>query len=150
MGVRIDTLTREARNLPDLFKEGGGSAGTRVVTERLGELEAEIDTLRARTGELDDQIRGLTEAVGRVNTALELLDSFDELWDALVPEERLELLHLLIERIDIDEPAGKLQIAFHDLGAPFPAVEDDDDEDEDEDEEGDPDGDDEATEEGEA
>ena len=143
--LRIDTLTREARNLLDLFREGGGSAGTRVVTERLGELEAEIDTLRARTGELDDQIRGLTEAVGRVNTALELLDSFDELWEALVPEERLELLHLLIERIDIDEPAGKLQIAFHDLGAPFPAVEDDE-----EDEEGAPDGDDEAAEEGEA
>ena len=69
---------------------------------------------------------------------------------AAIRKERLELLHLLIERIDIDEPAGKLQIAFHDLGAPFPAVEDDDDEDEDEDEEGDPDGDDEATEEGEA
>ncbi len=120
--ARIDVLTREARDLLALFKHGEGGAGARVVSERLGELETEIDTLRTRTGELDDQIRGLSEAVGRVNTALDLLDSFDELWDALVPEERLELLRLLIERIDIDEPAGKLQIAFHDLAAPFPAL----------------------------
>ena len=120
--ARIDVLTREARDLLALFKHGEGGAGARVVSERLGELETEIDTLRTRTGELDDQIRGLSEAVGRVNTALDLLDSFDELWDALVPEERLELLRLLIDRIDIDEPAGKLQIAFHDLAAPFPAL----------------------------
>ncbi|MBZ0253629.1 MAG: recombinase family protein, partial [Candidatus Methylomirabilis sp.] len=120
--ARIDVLNREARDLLALFKHGEGGAGARVVSERLGELETEIDTLRIRTGELDDQIRGLSEAVGRVNTALDLLDSFDELWDALVPEERLELLRLLIERIDIDEPAGKLLIAFHDLAAPFPAL----------------------------
>jgi len=35
--LHIDPLTREARNLLDLFKEGGGAAGIRVVTERLGE-----------------------------------------------------------------------------------------------------------------
>jgi prefoldin subunit 5 len=120
---RIDTLNREARTLLQVIKESG-SKGSRTVTERLGELETEIDTLRQNAGRLDEQLRGLSESVGRVATAINLLDSFDDLWEALIPEERVDLLALLIDRIEVDEPAGKLELRLHDLAAPFPPLDD--------------------------
>lgn len=55
-------------------------------------------------------------------TAIDLLDSFDDLWEALIPEERVDLLALLIDRIEVDEPAGKLELRLHDLAAPFPPL----------------------------
>ena len=121
--TRIDTLNREARSLLNVIKKSGGK-GSRTITERLGELESEMDKFRQEAGRLDDQIRGLTESVGRVATAIELLDSFDDLWDVLIPEERVELLRLLIDHIDVDEPAGKLDLHLHDLAAPFPPIQD--------------------------
>ena len=117
---RIDALTREARDLLDLFKRGRDGTGAGIVSSRIGEIELELDAVRSRASELDDQMRGLTEAVSHVTTAIALLDGFDELWAALVPEERLEIMTLLIDRIDVDELAGQIQIAFHDLAAPFP------------------------------
>ena len=119
--TRIDTLNREARSLLDVIKKSGGK-GSRTITNRLGELEVEMDSLRQEAGRIDDQLRGLSENAGRVATAIDLLDSFDDLWDALIPEERVDLLHLLIDHIDVDEPRGKLEIHFHDLAAPFPEI----------------------------
>lgn len=119
---RLDALNQEARNLLELVKQTG-TGGSRTVADRLSELEAEIDTERREAGRLDEQLRGLSESAGRVATAVGLLESFDELWEALSPEERVDLLSLLIEHIDADEPAGKLELRLHDLAAPFPAIE---------------------------
>jgi len=91
---------------------------------RLGEIEAELDKLRVEANELDDRMRGLLEAVGRVSTTVGLLECFDELWDVLAPEERLDLVRLRVERIDVDLDAGKLDLHLHDLAAPFPPVPD--------------------------
>ena len=38
----------------------------------------------------------------------------------LAPEERVDLVRLLVERIDVDLDAGKLELHLHDLAAPFP------------------------------
>jgi hypothetical protein len=44
-----------------------------------------------------------------------LLDAFDEVWDALVPEERREVLHALIERVGVDPESGTLRVTFQGL-----------------------------------
>ena len=102
-----------------MFKlEKGGT----LLLARLGEIEAELDKLRVEANELDDRMRGLLEAVGRVSTTVGLLECFDELWDVLAPEERLDLVRLRVERIDVDLDEGKLDLHLHDLAAPFPPV----------------------------
>jgi len=93
-----------------------------ALPARLGEIEAELDGLRTQANELDDRMRGLIEAVGRVSTAVGLLESFDELWNVLAPEERVDLVRLLVERVDVDLDAGKLELHLHDLAAPFPPL----------------------------
>lgn len=118
---RIEKLTAEGKALVASIKQMGGKGGT-PLPARLGEIEAELDGLRAQANELDDRMRGLIEAVGRVSTAVGLLESFDELWAALAPEERVDLVRLLVARIDVDLDAGKLELHLHDLAAPFPPL----------------------------
>ena len=74
-----------------------GEAGkSSLVTARLAEVEAELAKHQAEVTELDDRMRGLIEAVGRVSTAVDLLDSFDEVWEAVTPEERKDLIEAII------------------------------------------------------
>jgi len=119
--LRTETLTAEGKALVASIKQMGGKGGTLLLT-RLGEIEAGLDKLRTQANELDERMPGLIEAVGRVSTAVGLLESFDELWDVLAPEERLDLVRLLVERIDVDLDEGKLELHLHDLAAPFPPL----------------------------
>ena len=47
-----------------------------------------------------------------------LLDTFDEVWEALVPEERREVLRALIARVGVDPESGTLRVTFHELTPP--------------------------------
>jgi len=40
----------------------------------------------------------------------ELLDAFDEVWEALVPAERREVLHALIDRVGFDPESSTLRV----------------------------------------
>jgi len=66
----------------------------------------------------------LSAAVGRVQSALDLLSNFSEVWEVLVPEERCDLVKLLIDRIDVDVPKGELKITLHDLADDLPEIPD--------------------------
>lgn len=46
-----------------------------------------------------------------------LLDGFDEVWEALVPEERHEVLHALIDKVGFEPESGELRVTFHELEA---------------------------------
>jgi site-specific DNA recombinase len=118
---KIDSLKRESRKLLQAIQNADGK-GLSILNERLGELEIELDAERLRANEIDDQLRGLTETAGRVAMSIELLDSFDELWEALTAEERYDLINLLIARIDVDDVNGKLDLHLHDLAQPFPLL----------------------------
>jgi hypothetical protein len=47
-----------------------------------------------------------------------LLDAFDEAWEALVPEERREVLRALIARVGVDPERGTLRVTFHEPAPP--------------------------------
>lgn len=117
--LQISALNKEGRELLDSVRAAGGQGST-IAAARLGEIELHLDELRTQAGEVSDQLRGLSAAVGRVNTALELIDHFDQLWTCLVPEERLDVTRLLVRRIDVDEPAGIVRMQLHDLADPLP------------------------------
>ncbi len=118
---RIDELGKEGQDLLTFVRESGGKAGA-TVSDRLTKLELALDEERLRAGELDNRLRGLSAAVGRVQSALNLLANFSEVWEVLVPEERCDLVKLLIERIDVDVPAGELKITLHDLADGMPEL----------------------------
>jgi site-specific DNA recombinase len=112
--TRIETLRAESKRLLGAFTAIGGTGG-HTLAQRLGEIEAETDHLRIQLGEVEDRLRALTGAERQVERVASLLEDFDTLWGALVPQEQREFLHLLVECIHVDLDAGGFRIEFHQL-----------------------------------
>ncbi len=117
--ARLAELNGEARRLLAAFSNG--NAGSKLMVERLGELEADMDRVRLELGEVEGRLRGVAGVRHEVERVAEFLDAFDGLWDALVPAERRELLHVLVHRVAVDTATGQLRIKLHDLKERSPA-----------------------------
>ena len=68
---------------------------------------------------LDAQLRGLRAAVEQVRETVSIIEVFDTVWDEFEARERQDLVHLIVKRVIVNEPEGKLDLEFHDLAAPF-------------------------------
>jgi hypothetical protein len=80
------------------------------------EIEQEMDRVRLRLGD---------SACKQGRIVADLLETFDDIWGALMVDERRELLHLLIKRVTVDIDAGDLRVVFRDLTADFDDAGDD-------------------------
>ena len=92
--------------------------------KRIGVIEAELEPVHARIAQLDAQMQALQRAAEQVTQTIRILEVFDEAWAAFNAAERQELVLILVEKVVVNEPAGKLDIVFHDLGGPFDAARD--------------------------
>ncbi len=117
LNARIAERNAESKRLLAAFSDAR-SGGGKTLAARLGEIEAETDRLGIQLGEVEDRLRALTGAREQVERVANLLDRFDVVWSAFLPEDRRELLHLLIERIVVDFKAGGLSIEFHEFRPP--------------------------------
>jgi len=111
----VERNAEAKRLLAALGSDGGGG---RLVTTRLGELEVEMDRLRADLDAAEERLRGVEEAARRAERVAALLESFDDVWDVLVQQERCELVRLVIRDVVVDRQSAGLCIGFHDLGTP--------------------------------
>jgi len=99
-----------------------GASLSRVLSRTCGTAPIEVafstraaESRRARRRSPEARLRGLTAAQQQVDRVAHLLDSFDTIWDALVPQEQRELLQLLVEGIVVDLDAGGFRIVFHEV-----------------------------------
>ncbi len=111
-------LNAEARRLMAAFSGAQSSSGGKLLAERLGELEAEMDRIRVQLAEVEAQLRGAQGAQHEVKHLIEVVGAFNTVWDALVPGERRELLHLVVRQVAVDPVAKGIRILVHD----FPAL----------------------------
>jgi len=107
----------EAKRLLGAFSSV--DAGGRLLAERLGELERETDKHRAGVADLERRLRACAALRTESEHVAKLLDAFDEVWEALVPEERREVLRALIERVGVDPESGTLRVTFHEPAPPI-------------------------------
>lgn len=98
---------------PDSFARIG-----RLLAERLGELERETDKHRAGVADLERRLRACAVLRTEGEHVAKLLDAFDEVWEALVPEECCEVLRALIARVGVDPETGTLRVTFHEPAPP--------------------------------
>jgi len=118
--AQLAQLNEEAHRLLGAFS--GAGAGTKLLVERLGELEAQMDRIRLDLSELDGRLRSCEAGRLEVERVIEFLNSFDELWGALVAEERRELLRSLVTRVGYDTEARELRVKILDPADSSPAV----------------------------
>jgi chromosome segregation ATPase len=114
--ARITELGAEAKRLLGAFSSV--DAGGRLLAERLGELERETDKHRAGVADLERRLRACAALRAEGEHVAKLLDGFDEVWEALVPEERREVLRALIARVGVDPESGTLRVTFHEPAPP--------------------------------
>ena len=126
-------LHAEGRKLMDAIGSETGTEG-KLLAERIGEIEAQLDVLSTERCSLDAQLRGLQNATEQVRATVNILEVFDAVWDEFEAAEKQDLVHLVVKRVVVNEPEGKLDLEFHDLAAPFEplATEPEDDPDHDE------------------
>jgi len=111
LGARITELGAEAKRLLGAFSSV--DAGGRLLAERLGALEREIDKHRPGVADLERRLRACAALRAEGEQVAKLLDAFDEVWEALVPEERREVLRALIARVGVDPESGTLRVTFY-------------------------------------
>ncbi len=115
-------LRAEADNLMRSLGHEASGRASHLRTERIGATEAELEPMHARIAQLDAQMQALQRAAEQVTQTIRILEVFDEAWTAFNAAERQELVLVLVEKVVVNEPAGKLDIALHDLGGPFDAA----------------------------
>jgi len=111
-------LHAEGRKLMDAIGSETGTQG-KLLAERIGEIEARLDVLTNERCSLDAQLRGLQNATEQVRATVNILEVFDAVWDEFDAAEKQDLVHLVVKRVVVNEPEGKLDLEFHDLAAPF-------------------------------
>jgi site-specific DNA recombinase len=119
--TRLALRAEADKLMRSLGHEASGRA-SHLLAERIGAIEAELEPVHARIAQLDAQMQALQQAAEQVTQTIRILEVFDEAWAAFNAAERQELVLIPVEKVVVNEPAGKLDIVFHDLGGPFDAA----------------------------
>ena len=111
---RLAHLEAEARSLLAAVGESHGQ-GTTFLTARLGEIKQERADLGRVLGEIDRRGATLASSLANTHRMLEIMEPLGSAWEALIPAERRELIHLLVRQIVLDQSSGEIRIEYHAL-----------------------------------
>lgn len=106
-------LRAEAERLLGAFT--GGVPGAGLATMRLQEIEGKLAEVESSLTKAQAKLDALELARLDARTVTEALDAFGEVWGYLLPAERREVLHVVVQSVTVDPVARKLHIAFHDF-----------------------------------
>jgi len=113
--TRLALRAEADKLMRSLGHEASGRA-SHLLAERIGAIEAELEPVHARIAQLDAQMQALQRAAEQVTQTIRILEVEGGAWAAFNAAERQELVLILVEKVVVNEPAGKLDIVFHDLG----------------------------------
>ncbi len=119
---KIAARAAECRKLVDALAQANDTA-QRMLEERLDELSAHLGRLEARLAEVEWALAAACETESEIDWVADTLARFDVAWDALTDNNRRRLVRCLVERVEVDEPSGRVTAVLVDLG-----LDDDDDE----------------------
>jgi site-specific DNA recombinase len=107
-------LERELRQCGMEQRKLAGMNG--IGADRMADVQERIRTAEKRATELQEQIIALTCELLSAREVGEACAMFDPTWATLTPREQARILHLLVERVHYDGPAGKVAITFRPTG----------------------------------
>ncbi|MDX2087845.1 MAG: recombinase family protein [Kofleriaceae bacterium] len=87
-----------------------------AITLRLAELETLGSQLDARRGDVEALLRASAAQVVTPAEVTAALVAFDEVWDALTINERMRVVQLIVDRVELDGNAGKIAVRYSPTG----------------------------------
>ena len=111
---RAAALEAEGRRLVSALGQAR-TGGASLIGGRIGELEREIEKVRGEIRIIDEDLAVSADVGMAMETMLKHLDSFGDVWDVLIPQEKKKLLKLLVKRITFIPTTQEVTISLHDL-----------------------------------
>lgn len=112
----IASLGAEGKRLAELIGAAAGRARG-LLEERLEEVATQMAGHESRLGDVEGEIASIDAAEVEAGWIAECLRDFDAVWDVLTSENRGRLVRAVVERVEVDEAADRIQILFADISA---------------------------------
>jgi hypothetical protein len=121
--AEITKLSDDGRRLMDSARDIDGP-GKKLLYQRLEEVGEHLGRLQSRLAEVERELATLEDIEVEAGWVAQCLADFGTCWDVLTPENRGRLIRSLVHRIEVDEPANRIEMHVTNLAAavPLPAV----------------------------
>jgi site-specific DNA recombinase len=106
-------LTQWQNQLGEVIRKLPAGGDDSVLLGVLADLQDRVRENEKRLSTIRIDSDGLRKTILDPDEATEALAHFDELWDTLAPQERVEILQMLIRHIEYDGKGEKIAITFH-------------------------------------
>ena len=117
--AKIAKLTGEGRGLADNVRDIN-APGRKFLEERFEKLGEHLGHLEARLAEVERELASLQNVEVEAGWVAQCLADFNTCWDVLTPENRGRLIRALVHRIEVDEPANRVEMRVASFAAEVP------------------------------
>ncbi len=108
---KLSRIDRQAKNITDVISdEGRKGKQLNYLLEKLKELEEESENLKNHIEQIEFEIESKENRIISAEIIQENLRVFKDVYDQLTPEEKYDLLHLLIKRVTYYEEQEEREI----------------------------------------
>ena len=111
----IARLSTEGRRLVEVLAQANGTT-TRLVEERIEGIGNLIGKHERRLQEIGRDRADLDRISVEAGWVTEALQHFETVWDAMTLENRVRLVHAIVERVEVNEQTGEITGTLVDLG----------------------------------
>lgn len=89
---------------------------TGPATTRLAELTEQVTQSERQLAEIDKQLTELRRDLVTEADVQAAFADFENVWSALTPREQVQVLHLLVHRVEYDATDTSIEVAFYPAG----------------------------------
>jgi len=87
-----------------------------VAAARIADLTGQVDQSERRLAEIDGQLAELRDGLVTEADVAAAFADFDNVWRALSPREQVQLINLLVHRVEFDAADSTIEVSFHPTG----------------------------------
>jgi hypothetical protein len=114
--TQIAALSSEGKRLVESLSSVTGT-GRRLFDTKLQDVGDQLGRLEARLRDVERSLCILDDCEVETEWVARCLTDFDQVWDALSPENHGRLVRAVFERVEVDEPSGDVRVFATSLNA---------------------------------
>lgn len=107
--AKIAKLTSDGRHVADTIRDVN-APGKKFVEERFAKIGEDLGQLETRLADVEHELASLDNVEVEAGWVARCLADFNTCWDVLTPENRGRLIRALVHRIEVDEPANRVEM----------------------------------------